>query len=79
MIQIDPTKRQVYIKMADDQKVLAVLRVTNGQTEYKYSTGQVSPVALAMAGLGTKRIRAANLPPEVSHVSSSVACSYIII
>jgi len=48
------------------EKVQAVLHETGGQIEYKYPTGQVSTVTLAMAGLGTKRIRVANLPPEIS-------------
>ena len=66
MIQIDGIRRQVYIKMTNIEKVQAVLHETGGQIEYKYPTGQVSTVTLAMVGLGTKRIRVANLPPETS-------------
>jgi len=55
------------IKMAENDKVLAVLRDTGGQIEYKYTTGQVWIVTLAMSGLGTKCMRVANLPPELSH------------
>jgi len=66
MIQIDGIKRQVYTKMVDNDCVLAVLRDTGSQTEYTYPSGELSIVNLALAGVGTKRIRIANLPPEVS-------------
>jgi hypothetical protein len=65
MNQINGIKRQVYIKMLDSECVLAVLRDTGGQAEYKYPPGELSIVSLAMAGMGTKRIRIAKLPPEV--------------
>jgi hypothetical protein len=65
MIQIDGIKRQAYIRMGDSESVLALLRDTGGQFEYKYPTGELSIVSLAMAGMGTKPIRIANLPPEV--------------
>jgi len=67
MIQINEIKRHLFIKMANNDNMLAVLRDTGDQIEYKYPTGQVSIVIIAMAGLGTKRIRVANLAPEVSH------------
>jgi len=62
MIKIDAIKRQVYIKSVS---VLAVFRETGKQGEYKYPTGEVSMAILATADMGTNRIRAANLPPEV--------------
>jgi hypothetical protein len=65
MIQIEGIKRQVYIEMVDSDSVLAVLRDTGGQVECKYHTGELSMVSIAMAGMGTKLIRVANLPPEV--------------
>jgi hypothetical protein len=64
MIQIDGIKRQVFIKMTNIDKVQAVINVTGGEIDYTYPTGQISTVTL-VAGLGTKRIRVANLPPEV--------------
>ena len=67
MIQIDGIKRHVYIKLADADSVHAVLQDTAGQAQYKYPTGEVSIVHIALAGLGTKRIRVANLPPEASN------------
>jgi hypothetical protein len=65
MIHIDGIKRQVYISMVDGECVLAVLRDTGGQVEYKYPNGELSIVSLAVAGMGTKRTRVANLPPEL--------------
>ena len=52
--------------MTDIEKVQAVLLATGGQINYKYPTGQISTVTLDIAGLRTKRIRVANLPPETS-------------
>jgi hypothetical protein len=49
MIQIDPTKRQVYIKIANDDKVLALFRATNRWNEYKYAIGQVSSINFSHA------------------------------
>jgi len=65
MIQIDGIKRQVFIKFVDNESVHALLRDTAGSAEYKYPNGEISTVNIDMAGMGTKRIRVANLPPEV--------------
>jgi hypothetical protein len=73
MIQINGIKRQVYIKMTNIEKVQAVLHAAGREIEYTYPSGQVSTVTLAVAGLGTKRIRVANLTPEVSHDELRVA------
>ena len=51
--------------MIDNEKVMAILRGTDGQVEYKYPTGEVCQVTVAVAGMGTKRVRVANLPPEI--------------
>jgi hypothetical protein len=67
MIQTDGIKRHVYIKLEDADSVLALLRDTAGQAEYKYLTGEFSIVHITLAGLGTKCIHVANLPPEVSN------------
>ena len=65
MIQIVGLKRLVYIRRGGSESVLALLRDTGRQVEYKYPTGEPSIASLAMAGMGTKPIRIANLPPEV--------------
>ena len=41
--------------------------LTGGQVEYKYPTGELFIVDLAMAGMCSKCIRVSNLPPEVSN------------
>jgi hypothetical protein len=65
MIQVDGPKRQVYIKLVDKEDLLNLLRITNGQAEYKHHTGEISVVSIVAPGMGTKRVRIANLPPEV--------------
>ena len=39
--------------------------VTGGQVGYKIPTGKLATVNLAMAGMGTKRIGIASLPPDI--------------
>jgi hypothetical protein len=65
MNQIDGTGRQVIIKFTDLHFVHGILNATNGENVYKHATGEISPVRLVIAGMGTKRIRLANLPPEL--------------
>ena len=65
MIQIDGTKRQVYIKMADIEGQQDIIQGTDGQSEYKHTNGEIATVSVNMAGMGTRKIRIANLPPEV--------------
>jgi hypothetical protein len=65
MIKIDGTKRQVFIKFAEQQSVVNLLHATAGQAECKHHTGEITQVAISEAGMGFKRIRFANLPPEV--------------
>ena len=65
MIQIDGTKRQVYIKLMEREYSTNIIRETGGQVMYKHGTGEISYVDIAMAGMGFKKIRIANLPPEV--------------
>ena len=65
MIQIEGIKRQVIIKLIDNGYVQALRRETNGQAEYKHHNGVLSIVNIAIAGMGTKRVRITNLPPEV--------------
>ena len=66
-IQIDGTRRQVYIKFKEFQSVQDILHATKGETIYKYVTGEIAPVQLMIAGMGTRRIRLANLPPELTN------------
>ena len=42
-----------------------IIQATNGLQEYKHTNGELSQVRIEIAGLGTKRIRTANLSPEI--------------
>ena len=64
LIQIDVIKRHVYTKLADADSIQALLQDTACHAEYKYPTGELTIVNIALAGLGTKRIRVTNLTPE---------------
>jgi hypothetical protein len=65
MIQIDGTKRQVFIKLQEQKSAMNLLQTTAGQAECKHHNGEITKVAISMAGMGNKRIRVANLTPEV--------------
>jgi hypothetical protein len=67
-IQVDVIKRQVFIKLRDKESVEDFLNKTGGQVRYKYPTGELYQVDISLAGLGRKRIRIANLAPEVPKV-----------
>jgi hypothetical protein len=65
MIQIDGTRRQVYIKFHTSEQTHEALQGTGRCVEFKHDTGEISMVYIDMAGMGTRRIRPANLPPEI--------------
>jgi hypothetical protein len=56
----------LYIKFTEIQCLQEVLHSTNGKSEYKHDNGEISQVDITMAAMGTKRVRIANLPPEIS-------------
>ena len=65
MIQIDET-RLVFIKFTESTYMQDILMRTNGKKEYKHVSGVISTVRIEVAGMGTRRVRVANLPPEIS-------------
>ena len=65
LVQIDGLRRQVYIKLTTSEQVIAIIQKTNGSVDYNYPSGEIFRVTIDVAGLGTKRVRIANLPPEV--------------
>jgi hypothetical protein len=65
MVQIDGPRRRVYMKFIDYEQMQTVFQVTNGQTEFRHDNGEISQVKVEIAGVGTRRIRVANLPPEI--------------
>jgi hypothetical protein len=63
MIQINGIERQVYVKLTDKDCMLYIINGTGGHGEYKHHTGEISPVEIAVVGMGYKKIRVPNLPP----------------
>jgi len=66
MIQIDGTRAQVFIKFANGGSMLDVINDTKVQQEYMHDNGELSQVTIEIAEMGMRKIRIANLPPEVS-------------
>ena len=64
-IQIDGIKRQVYVKLTDKEFMSSLINSTGGSGAYTHHIGEISRVELAVAGMGYKKLRIANLPPEV--------------
>jgi len=75
MGQIDGTRRQVYIKFSDFQYLQDLLHSTTGQSEYKNDNGEITQGKIEMAGMGTRHVRLANLPPETPNEAVSFAFS----
>jgi hypothetical protein len=75
MILIDGIRRQVYIRFIALSFVHDILRATNGENVYKPQTGEISPVILLAAGMESKRLRLAILPPEVASSNIRAAIS----
>jgi hypothetical protein len=65
MIQIDGQRRRVYIKFNNSEHALSVLQETAVRREFRHDTGELSIVHFDWAGMGVRRIRLANLTPEV--------------
>jgi hypothetical protein len=65
MLQIDRPRHQVFIKIKQCNELQRIIQETNGLKEHKHSNGEILHVRIEMTGLGIKRIRIANLPPEV--------------
>jgi hypothetical protein len=65
-------KRQVYVKLTDKEYMMSITNGRMGHGEYKHHTGEIFPVETAVAGLGYKKIRDANLPPEILDDTLSV-------
>jgi len=51
---------------ATSEQMYSVLQKTAGQLDFRHDNGEISVVQIELAGMGTRRVRIANLPPEVS-------------
>jgi len=69
MVQIDGLKRRVFIKFSNEARMEEILKGTEGKCVYKHDTGERSQVTVEIAGMRTKRIRIAGLPPEVKEAT----------
>jgi hypothetical protein len=65
MIQIDDLRRHVFMKLANTERMQSILQDTKGQMEFRHENGELSMVKIEPAGMDVRRIRIANLPPEV--------------
>jgi hypothetical protein len=65
MIQLDGPRPRVYIKFVTSEKMQTVLRSTAGLLEFQHETGEISFVHVDIAGMGLRKIRIANLSPEL--------------
>jgi len=72
MVQIDGPGRQVYINFRDPNGMHDILRTTNGQGEFRHANGEISKVRNEEAGLGIRRVRMANIPPEIPDTTIKV-------
>ena len=54
----------MYIKFTNFQYLQDLFHSTTGQSEYKHDNGEMSQVKIEMIGMGMRRVRLANLPPE---------------
>jgi hypothetical protein len=75
MIQIEGAHRQVYIKFTELHFVQDILDTTHGETFYKHTKGEISPVKLMLVGMGPRLVRLANLPPELNNTTIRMALS----
>jgi len=64
MIQIDGPWRRVYIKFVRNERMRAIPDITRGQLEYHNEPGELSTVIVEEAGMGIRKFRIANLPPD---------------
>ena len=56
----------VFMKFVNDTYIQNILQSTSGSVEYGHTTGEISQVRLEVAGMGMRRNRLTNLPPEVT-------------
>jgi len=65
MVQVDGVWRHIHIKFLYDERMQTTLGRQSGQVEYHHTNGELSLLRIERAGMGIRRVRVANLPPEV--------------
>ena len=66
-MQIDGPKRHIYIKLSDPTRIQDILTMITGQAEYRHSDGVISKVRIEAVGLAIRKVRIANLPPDIAN------------
>jgi hypothetical protein len=61
------------VKFTDNRYVSDIITNTDGRAQYKHNNGVISTVQIERADLGTRKIRVANLPPEVPQTTLRTA------
>jgi len=51
MIQVNGSKRRVFTKFLNEDRMKEILRDTNGTCEYKHDVGEISQVIVERAGM----------------------------
>jgi hypothetical protein len=69
MILIDGPERQVYTKFSDASRMQDVLTSNKGHAEYRHTKGEITKVRIEAVGWAMRKVRIANLAPEV-HVKT---------
>jgi hypothetical protein len=73
LIQIDGPRRQVYIKLNSIDYAKEIVKNSPGQQTYTHENAEISIVRIDFAGMGTRKIGIADLPPEVTDQTISRA------
>ena len=66
IIQIGGTRRQIYIKFRDPQRMQAILTATQGQENFRHDKGEISKVRIEAVGLDMRSVKVANVLPKVT-------------
>ena len=65
LVQIDGAQRQVYVKFRKYETMNRILTSYKEGAAVHHTNGEISTVRIESAGMGTKRVRLINLPPEL--------------
>jgi hypothetical protein len=77
LVQIDGAQRQVYVKFREYETMHRILTSFRGGATVRHSNGEISTAHIESAGMGTKRVRLSNLPPELpAHVIQQALSKY---
>jgi multidrug efflux pump subunit AcrB len=64
LVQIHGAQRQVYIKFREYTTMNHILTTSRVEGTVRHANGEISTARIEIVGMGTKRVRLANLPPN---------------